>query len=82
MCGIAGIVLSIGAAVVAYISCEAAERLKLADSAKLFALTFLLVTFGAHDPTSRLGCAVLCCAVLCCAEVCCAVLCTVMLCHG
>lgn len=59
MCGIAGIVLSIGAAVVAYISCEAAERLKLADSAKLFALTFLLVTFGAHDPTSMLCCAVL-----------------------
>ena len=65
MRGIAGIVLSIGAAVVAYISCEAAERLKLADSAKLFALTFLLVTFGAHDPTSRLCWAVLGCAMLC-----------------
>ncbi|KAL3144934.1 hypothetical protein ABBQ32_003441 [Trebouxia sp. C0010 RCD-2024] len=49
-----GIILSLGAAVVAYISCEAAERLKLADSAKLFALTFLLVTFGAHDRTSAL----------------------------
>ena len=70
MCGIAGIILSIGAAVVAYISCEAAERLKLADSAKLFALTFLLVTFGAHDSTSRLCCAVLCWGVLCYAMYC------------
>lgn len=49
-----GIVLSIGAAIVAYISCEAAQRLKLADSAKLFALTFLLVTFGAQDGVSAL----------------------------
>ena len=49
----AGIVLSLGAAAVAYISCEAAERLKLADSAKLFALTFLLVTFGAQDGISK-----------------------------
>ena len=48
-----GIVLSFGAAAVAYISCEAAQRLKLADSAKLFALTFLLVTFGAQDGTSK-----------------------------
>ena len=44
--------LSVGAAAVAYISCEAAQRLKLADSAKLFALTFLLVTFGAQDGIS------------------------------
>lgn len=50
---IAGIILSVGAAAVAYISCEAAQRLKLADSAKLFALTFLLVTFGAHDGISK-----------------------------
>ena len=49
----AGIVLSVGAAIVAYISCEAAQRLKLADSAKLFALTFLLVTFGAQDGISK-----------------------------
>lgn len=49
-----GIVLSFGAAAVAYISCEAAQRLKLADSAKLFALTFLLVTFGAQDGVSAL----------------------------
>ena len=48
----AGIVLSVGAAAVAYISCEAAQRLKLADRAKLFALTFLLVTFGAQDGIS------------------------------
>lgn len=48
-----GIVLSFGAAAVAYISCEAAQRLKLADSAKLFALTFLLVTFGAQDGASK-----------------------------
>ena len=61
---------------VAYISCEAAERLKLADSAKLFALTFLLVTFGAHDPTSKLCCAGVCYAVLC--HVCYAVLCHAM----
>lgn len=54
ICGIAGVYLSFGAAAIAYISCEAAERLKLADSAKLFALTFLLVTFGAHDRTSML----------------------------
>ena len=45
--------LSVGAAIVAYISCEAAQRLKLADSAKLFALTFLLVTFGAQDGISE-----------------------------
>lgn len=45
--------MSVGAAAVAYISCEAAQRLKLADSAKLFALTFLLVTFGAHDGISK-----------------------------
>ncbi len=57
----AGIVLSIGAAVVAYISCEAAQRLKLADSAKLFALTFLLVTFGAQDGVSNLFPALPCC---------------------
>ena len=57
----AGIVLSIGAAIVAYISCEAAQRLKLADSAKLFALTFLLVTFGAQDGVSKLP-ASPCCA--------------------
>lgn len=57
---------------VAYISCEAAERLKLADSAKLFALTFLLVTFGAHDPTSK----------LCSAALGCAMLCYIMLCRG
>ena len=49
---IAGIVLSCGAAVIAYLSCEAAQRFKLADSAKLFALTFLLVTFGAQDGKS------------------------------
>ena len=58
----AGIVLSIGAAIVAYISCEAAQRLKLADSAKLFALTFLLVTFGAQDGVSKLLPALRCCA--------------------
>jgi len=58
----AGIVLSIGAAIVAYISCEAAQRLKLADSAKLFALTFLLVTFGAQDGVSKLLPAPPCCA--------------------
>ena len=51
----AGIVLSVAAAAVAYISCEAAQRLKLADSAKLFALTFLLVTFGARDGISELS---------------------------
>lgn len=65
LCGIAGIYLSFGAAAIAYISCEAAERLKLADSAKLFALTFLLVTFGAHDRISMLYCATPCPALLC-----------------
>ncbi len=62
---IAGIVLSFGAAIVAYISCEAAQRFQLADSAKLFALTFLLVTFGAQDGVSKLLSAVLCHAACC-----------------